>query len=256
MCGGELRIVDRNVSLAPCPVPTGTAARRATLFVLGGRKPERAWLADFASRNAEEVWAVDAGAAACRSVSIAPDAVIGDMDSADSADWDWALACGAREFRHPADKDRTDFQLALDLWKQGPTDGRGVPVATGCFGGRTDHLFSVADSLGGVCGSFGTFGCMLDEMEGLAFLPSGGGLELCFFEIPAAVSLLSMSEACSGVGVSGVHWPLEDAELRRGLPWAVSNRALPSGDGAVVRARCGEGVLGVYWCMETMEGRK
>ena len=253
MCGGGFRLVDRNVSLASCP---GTAAPGATLFVLGGRRPEGAWLADFATRNAAEVWAVDAGAAACRSVSIAPDAVIGDMDSADSADWDWALACGAREFRHPADKDRTDFQIALDLWGRGAAEARGVPVATGCFGGRTDHLFSVADSLGGICGALGVFGCMLDEVEGLVFLPSGGSLDLCFSEAPVAVSLLSMSEACKGVDIDGVRWPLEDTELRRGLPWAISNRALPSDDGAVVRARCGEGVLGIYWCMEKMEGRK
>ncbi|MDR0615425.1 MAG: thiamine diphosphokinase [Synergistaceae bacterium] len=213
-----------------------------TLFVLGGRKPDGAWLADFVGRNGFSVWAVDSGVAACRNAGVSPAVLIGDRDSASSEDWEWGLGSGADEYLHPAAKDLTDFQLAAGLMRE---RGRAGLVLTGCFGGRFDHLFSIV----------GTFArerslCMIDETEGLFLIRPSEEHDIAFRKRPMAISLLPLSEECSGVRLSGVRWPLEGVSLMRDYPWAVSNEALPDGDGTVcqeVRACCGSGLMGFYW---------
>jgi thiamine pyrophosphokinase len=213
-----------------------------TLLVLGGRKPDGAWLADFAGRNDFSVWAVDSGAAACKSAGVAPRVLIGDRDSASLEDWEWALNSGADEFLHPAAKNLTDFQLALELMKE---KGRASLVLTGCFGGRFDHLFSIV----------GTFArkrslCMIDETEGLFLIRPSEEIRAVFKKRPIAISLLPLSEECSGVNISGARWPLEGVNLQRDYPWAVSNEALPAGDGTACReisAGCRSGIMGFYW---------
>jgi thiamine pyrophosphokinase len=213
-----------------------------TLFVLGGRKPDCSWLADFAGRNDFSVWAVDSGVASCRSAGIAPAVLIGDRDSASLEDWEWALGGGAEEFLHPSAKDLTDFQLASGLAMERGCAGL---VLTGCFGGRFDHLFSIV----------GTFArersiCMIDESEGLFLIRPLEEHAAVFKKRPMAISLLPLSEECSGVHISGVRWPLEGVSLKRDYPWAVSNNALPAEDGSAcqeVRACCGSGLMGFYW---------
>jgi thiamine pyrophosphokinase len=214
-----------------------------TLLVLGGRKPDGPWLADFARRNDfSSVWAVDRGAAACRDACLAPRILIGDRDSASREDWEWALNSGADEFLYQAAKNLTDFQLAVELIKE-----KGVTpiVLTGCFGGRFDHLFSIV----------GTFArelslCMIDEREGLFLIRPSEEIRAVFKKRPSAISLLPLSEECSGVDISGVRWPLEGVSLRRDYPWAVSNETLPIEDGTdgwEVSVGCRSGIMGFYW---------
>jgi thiamine pyrophosphokinase len=223
---------------------------RPTVMALGGRLPEPAWFARLVRENEADVWAVDSGVAACRAAGVAPSAIVGDGDSAAGDDWSWALESGAREYRYDRAKDLTDFQLALGLWEP-----RGALVITGCFGGRFDHLTSVADTLAmaekdGKESEKNFPRCMIDHAEGIFFIRPSGGMEevlLRFKKRVNAVSLLSMSEVCAGVSISGVRWELDDAVLTRARPWAVSNELAEECDGAV-RVSCAEGVLAVYWC--------
>jgi thiamine pyrophosphokinase len=220
-----------------------------TLFVLGGRPPEPEWMRDFAMRNSPEVWAVDSGVGACRRAGLSPAAMVGDRDSADPDDWAWALSGGAVEHIYFSDKNRTDFQLALHLWREGrgKTSESGVSVLSGCFGGRFDHLMSVV-------GTYALSGekssrCMIDDAEGAFFIYSGEEAGLAFRERPEAISLIPLSDVCAGVSISGVRWPLDSVTLQRAYPWTVSNETPDSWSaGDAVTVSCGDGICAVYWC--------
>ncbi|MDR1580884.1 MAG: thiamine diphosphokinase [Synergistaceae bacterium] len=227
-----------------CP---GFIPDRKTLFLLGGRAPDAEWLAELAERNRAEVWAVDSGAASCRAAGLAPAEILGDQDSASPDDWEWALSKGARERRYDADKDKTDFQLALSIFeKNGGSNGtKRVLLVSGCFGGAFDHLLSTFDTLASGDGDY--FRCMIDDREGAFFLREGESAAAEFALAPEAVSLLPVSETCR-VGLSGVKWPLVREKLERKCPWAVSNETLPDAIGvSPVTVSCEEGQVALYW---------
>jgi thiamine pyrophosphokinase len=219
-----------------------------TLFMLGGRAPDAKWASDLASRNSARVWAVDSGASVCRAAGLVPSVLVGDRDSAPPDDWEWAASSGARENVYDKDKDKTDFQLALSLFKKDES-GRidparpSVLIVSGCFGGAFDHQASTFYTLAFSDGGF--FRCMIDEMEGAFFLCHENEAALEFSRLPKAVSLLPVSDVCRGVSVSGVKWPLNRVTLERRFPWAVSNEANSPAEPVVVS--CEEGVLALYW---------
>jgi thiamine pyrophosphokinase len=227
---------------------TGRIPNRKTLLVLGGRAPEPNWLKDLAGRNCPEVWAVDGGVAACRAAALPPAEIIGDGDSASRGDWEWALSKGANERLYERDKDRTDFQLAMSIFERAADGGetKRVLLASGCFGGAFDHLFSIFGSLASGEGDY--FRCMADNLEGAFFIRSGEAAAIEFSRAPAAVSLLPATETCAGVFVSGVKWPLRGVTLERKYPWTVSNETTEDSSGIIpVTARCEEGTCAIYW---------
>ena len=247
MKNGFSPISSPDVDILPsiCDGEAGAGRTGQKLFVLGGRRPDSAWLHEFVRMNDLGVWAIDSGVAACRAAGLRPSVIVGDRDSATSGDWQWAVSAGAVEHLHNPDKDRTDFQLALNLLHE-----RGEsPILTGGFGGRTDHFLSILWTF------YGTAKraempkkprCMIDHEEGLFFLHNSESAMLLFKRRPVAVSLLSMSKRCSGVSISGVRWPLSNVELRRNFPWSISNETAVDGKPVVVS--CGDGVLGISWC--------
>ncbi|MDR1138099.1 MAG: thiamine diphosphokinase [Synergistaceae bacterium] len=225
----------------------GIPASEKTLFILGGRPPERGWASEVASRNSARVWAVDSGVSACRTAGLVPSALIGDRDSAPQDDWEWGASLGAREYIYDRNKDKTDFQLAMSIFKRETDQSRSLCasalIVSGCFGGAFDHQASVFYTLAFSGGEF--FRCMMDEREGLFFLFSGDRAELEFSRPPKAVSLLPVADVCRGVSVSGVKWPLEHVILERKFPWTVSNEINASSEPVAVT--CEDGLLALYW---------
>ncbi|MDR1481307.1 MAG: thiamine diphosphokinase [Synergistaceae bacterium] len=233
-------------------------AHSHTLLVLGGRMPEPEWLRDLAGRNSAGVWAVDSGVGSCRRSGLSPQGVIGDMDSAAQEDLNWARDRGAIERLFSSDKDLTDFQLALGLWEEERRAGDSM-IVSGCFGGRLDHLFSAINTFSPKLAGNGRERhakdrrCMADDVEGIFFVCDGETVEMDFRRWPLSISLLPFTDRCDGVSVSGVRWPLNDATLSRGFPWAVSNEVcpLPGEEENLPTVRinisCGEGVLAAYW---------
>jgi thiamine pyrophosphokinase len=231
----------------------GKTASSKALLVLGGRAPDSQWLSDFAAGNALTVCAVDRGVAVCREAGLAPRFVVGDRDSASAEDWDWALESGSEEFLFPSDKNLTDFQLALEIVTGKNSDSFVPPVTlvlTGCFGGRFDHLFSIVST------ASERSLCMIDETEGLFFVRHGEHARAGFKERPTALSLLPLSEECSGVSIGGVRWPLDGVTLTRAYPWAVSNETLSGKAGKNVTVGCDGGILGFYWSFSQVIGRR
>ena len=113
--------------------------RTAVVFVGGPRTsttvPERLSRPD--DPRSDLVVAVDSGLDVALAHGWSVDLVVGDMDSVDPAGLDAAVAAGARVQRHPADKDATDLELALDALLAEQVDRAELFAADA---GRMDHL--------------------------------------------------------------------------------------------------------------------
>lgn len=209
------------------------------LFVLGGRQPDAEWLKALDFQTC--VWAVDRGADVCRAAQIVPERLIGDCDSADEETWSEFERSGVtRTDRYPADKDLTDFQLALGIFAK-ERKGGGI-FLTGCFGGRFDHLWSSVISFAKPA-EYRAVG-LADEKEGMIFLSGISKAVLNFEEKPQAFSLLPLSRKCQGVCLHGTRWELNGAQLDYFEPYSISNR-LDEDMCASVSLK--NGLLAVYW---------
>ena len=89
--------------------------------------------------------AADGGLAQADHLGLRVDVVVGDLDSADPAALEAAVAAGAVIERHPENKDATDLELALD---RAMHRGCRRVVVVGGLGGRIDHLLANALLLG------------------------------------------------------------------------------------------------------------
>ncbi|MCX7828299.1 MAG: thiamine diphosphokinase [Thermanaerothrix sp.] len=210
-------------------------------MVLGGRKPSPLFLRDLKDLG-WDLWAVDKGIESCKKVDWQPSMALGDMDSVCSDALAWVRNLQIPMEIHPAEKDLTDFQLALGRISKTCTATQDVPVlVTGCFGGRLDHLVSSVMSF---CYAPGIVPVgMVDQREMAFILKDYDNISLEFKGLcaPKNISLLPL-EDCSGVSESGVKWELHDAFLKKSLPFAISNE--PTSD--KVRISLSTGILIVY----------
>ncbi len=205
------------------------------IFVTGGRAPSVEWLLDCASSIAG-IWSIDHGIDVCHRAKLAPQLLIGDLDSARSESIAWAKSLDIPIEVHPVDKDFTDTQLALDRAAQlkNPIS----VVITGAFGGRVDHLFATLFT----CAHSPVRTILADEREVICFIRSGESIKILPEQKPFALSLLPMTEICRGVSIDGVHWKLNRAKLHQSFPNAVSNRV----EASEVRASIESGILAVH----------
>ncbi|MFP4481253.1 MAG: thiamine diphosphokinase [Thermovirgaceae bacterium] len=223
----------------------GKASQKPLLLVAGGRQSNEMWLRGTAD-SCCAVWAVDKGAGNCRDAGLIPDLFVGDKDSADRMVLQWVVDAGVKVLEFPAEKDRTDLQLALSEAARRFPDGR--VLVTGGWGGRFDHLLSAVYSLVWSCRwGLSPWG-MADEKEVLLLLRGRGRSMLRFFELPFNLSLLSLSPRCRGVCVTGVRWELHCGKLLLDKPYAVSNKVLRNEERKeiTVEVSLDEGLLGVY----------
>ena len=195
-------------------------AQEIAFAVCGGRKPAAGWLKMTAEKlpGSPEFYAADKGLNYYHAAQFYPDKVIGDGDSADPALWQQAVESGKAEV-FPVDKDKTDLQLLLEIL---PPDK--LWILSGTYGGRLDHLLSAFETLGTAALRQNRAIVLADEREITVFVPAG--IKIKFYppaeETPVAVSLLAFTEK-SKVSVSGTRWPLEETELSRDNPFAISN---------------------------------
>ena len=188
---------------------------RVVVVASGALAPsDPAWL-----EAADFVIAADGGAASLDLLGRRPDLVIGDLDSADPTLVERLAASGVRIVRHPADKDASDTELALEA---GVEAGATTLVVLGAMGGeRIDHalanLLLLADpALAGrdVCAVHGA--TRVRAIHSGAPMPLGGA-------IGELVTLLPVGGDARGVTTRGLRWPLEDATLQMGRSRGLSN---------------------------------
>lgn len=147
------------------------------------------------------------------------DVAVGDMDSVSAAGLQRAEASGARVERHPAEKDKTDLELALDAAVgAGATDA----LVIGVGGGRLDHL--LANVL--LLTSPAWARCRITAVTGTArvHVVRGGdpAVELVA-EVGELLTLLAVGGEARGVTTSGLQYALHHEPLAAGTSRGVSN---------------------------------
>ena len=201
-------------------IEDGHPVQEIAFSVCGGRKPAVGWLSITAEKlpGKSEFFAADKGLNYYHAAHLSPDRVIGDGDSADPALWQQAVK-SRKAAVFPVNKDKTDLQLLLELLPK-----EKLWIFSGIYGGRLDHLLSAFETLGTAALKENRVIVLADEREITVFVPAGVSVE--FYppaeETPVAVSLLAFTEK-SRVSVMGTKWKLEEKELNRDNPYAISN---------------------------------
>lgn len=163
------------------------------------------------------VLAADGGANLCQAWSWPVDTVVGDMDSVDAAVRQTLEAQGVPFLVSPVDKDETDLELALRLALQ---RGATELVIAGALGARIDHtlgnlallaLPALARVAARIVDGDQTLWLARDRL----IVPGRPGDSL---------SLIPFGGDARGVTVSGVRWPLHEADLPLGPSLSISNR--------------------------------
>lgn len=234
----QLNTTEKNAMSLPevyvgysAPLPPGEL-----LLAGGGRAPASNWLCQAASGR--QLWCIDRGIDCCHRAGLVPLRLIGDGDSATEQSWQWAEENKVPIAKFPVKKDYTDTQLALEM----AAAEQKYVVLTGAMGGRFDHAYSTIFSFG----HSNIQGCIADEQETVFFLRGKEKITLTLRRHARAISLLPLTAAASGVTIQGVYWPLQDAELTQGLPYAVSNEAA----GEKISIALDNGILAVYICWQ------
>lgn len=183
--------------------------------------------------EAAHVVAADAAGEWCVGLGRVPDVVVGDFDSAASGARERLVTAGAEIVEYPADKDRTDLELAVDLARE----CFDAPVRlTAAFTSRLDHTLGALGAL-----LRGGADATAREPDWTAWVcPPGATLHLA--TSPGTLVSLLAPAGAHGVGIAGVRWPLHDATLPMLSGLGVSNVALCD----EVTASTGEGALIVF----------
>jgi thiamine pyrophosphokinase len=171
---------------------------------------------------ASAVYAADGGAALLDGLGRVPDRIIGDLDSISGELLDRLSADGVDVDRHPADKDASDTELAIEAAIEA---GASEIVLLGATGGeRLDHelanVLLLADpALAGRDVRIVRGAATVRVLRGGARLALAGG-------IGDLVSILPIGGDATGVSVDGLRWPLRSATLRVGRSRGLSNEVV------------------------------
>jgi thiamine pyrophosphokinase len=180
------------------------------------------------------VVAADSGVDQAHALGLAVHLAVGDFDSVSAAGLERATAAGARVDRHPAAKDHTDLELALDAALAHAPERI---VVLGGHGGRLDHLLANALLLAS------------DRFAGIGVVAQMGPARVTVVRPhrPAALqgrvgdllTLLPVHGVGRGVRTEGLLYPLADEDLAPGTTRGVSNELVAEHAGVSLR----EGVL-------------
>ncbi len=189
-------------------------------MVIGGGGPPAVARPDLGDLGEDPlVVAADSGLEGARALGLGVDLLVGDMDSVDPAVLAEAEAAGTAVERHPAAKDATDLDLALDAALARGAERLVVVTGTG---DRFDHALGVALSLAADRLAGGTVEAWIGPAhvwvvrDRLAITGSPGML----------VSLVPAHGPARGVTTSGLRYPLHGEDLDPGTTRGISNELL------------------------------
>ena len=164
-------------------------------------------------RPNDTIWAADAGLLAAQQFGLYPELCLGDWDSCPQPHRENLIVL-------PTEKDDTDTHYAARLIVQhGFSDG----LLLGGIGGRLDHTIANMNTVlwltraGVRCWMVGQDAAVSALHEGSLRLPRR---EACYFSIFAA------DGTAEGVSLSGMKYPLENAQITASFPVGVSNEIL------------------------------
>ena len=171
---------------------------------------------DVAMPDAETVVAADGGLDRAFALGVAVDVVIGDLDSVSDAALAAAEAAGTRVVRHPAAKDATDLELALD---EAIALGARRVLVVASAEGRLDHLLASLELLGAERYAE----LELDAIVGDALVHVIRGRRVLEGTPGDLVSLIPVAGPVDGVTTSGLEYALTRETLVPGTTRGVSN---------------------------------
>ena len=202
---------------SPSPVPGAVPVMTPCVVVVTGAAPlPEAAVA--AIPPGSVVIAADGALDHALAAGLIPATLVGDLDSVSAAGLAWAEEHATIE-RHPADKDRTDTELALRVAANLNPD-RLILIGDG---DRLDHQLAALGALGQPSVT------SIPEVEAwwgrhhLRVVQGPGQARLDDLPVGTTISLLALHGPCTGVTITGVQWPLAGAELPALVGHGVSN---------------------------------
>jgi len=164
--------------------------------------------------------AADGGLDHALTAGLRPSGVIGDFDSMSVEAHAWAEA-HATIARHPADKDATDTELALAF----AADMNPARITLIGGGDRLDHSIAAIGALGA---PHLTHVPMLEAWWNGQHVDVMHGPERCLLHLEpgSTLSILALHGPIRGLGIDGVRWPLDSAELAPAVGHGISNEVL------------------------------
>ena len=196
---------------------------RAILFV-NGTLADKAFLHDLLHSDDpagdDLLIGVDGGTQHCLDIGVVPHIVVGDLDSLARSTVDELAAAGVRFERHPAEKDQTDLELAVEC---ALARGADEILLVAALGDRLDQM--LANVLLPAQRAWPATISIVEPGQRTHFLRGPSRL-LLNVEIGSTVSVIPLSEAVRGISYSGLRYPLNDATLRLGDTRGISNEAV------------------------------
>jgi thiamine pyrophosphokinase len=166
----------------------------------------------------DTIIAADGGAQYCQQLGLSPDVLIGDFDSLSSELLAGFEQAGAQIIRHPARKDFTDLELALQYARSlGAID----ILVLGALGARWDQ--SLANLLLAASEQFKDINIKLIDGEQEIFLLREGSTHEVTGEPGDIVSLIPLGDSAQGIRTEGLEYPLQDEPLIFGATRGISN---------------------------------
>lgn len=159
---------------------------------------------------------VDGGSRHLLALDIQPHIVIGDMDSIAPDTLRTYQETGVTLHPHPAKKDATDLELAMDLAFSG---GATRITFLGMTGGRLDHTLANVLLLAR-CLDRGIPACVTNADQTIHMTDSVLNLTGC---VGDTLSLVPVTPEVRGVTLTGLEYPLREATLNFASTWGMSN---------------------------------
>ena len=195
------------------------------LILAGGEATSPETSADLP--HADLVVAADTGYATAVELGLPVDVLVGDMDSIQAVD----IPDHVIVERHPADKDATDLELALELVSR---DMPARVVVVGGSGGRLDHELAVAALL---CADRWADIEEIDWRSERGWAHVVRRRRILHGDQGATVTLLAVGGDAVGVTTRGLKWNLDRDILSPGSTRGVSN--VMTGPVADIRVEAG-----------------
>jgi len=190
--------------------------RRAVIFAngdLGGQITPKGIVT-----GSDLIIAADGGAEHCRVLDMVPDYIIGDFDSIEQEDLRYFQSEGSKVIQHPADKDYTDLELAVI---HAQSCGVNEIFVFGGLGNRWDQ--SIANILLLASSILEDLDVRLVEANQMIRVLRPGKKYEITGSLGDIVSLIPLGGDATGIRTSGLHYPLDNEDLRLGSTRGISN---------------------------------
>jgi thiamine pyrophosphokinase len=168
-------------------------------------------------RTGDVVIGCDGGTEHCLAIGRRPDLIVGDLDSLNPGIVEKLSSEGTVIERHPAGKDQTDLELAIE---RAVREGADEILLLGAMGGRLDQTLANLLILAQRDWPVPIF---LAEDDQVACVLRGEDELMLRGAIGSTVSLIPLCAEVIGITYQGLKYPLSDATLRFGSTRGISN---------------------------------